>query len=332
MNNDDDSDLYPMSPGGSVLTAITRGEIAERVETARRFPRSLKKFIGNSMSMVTVDQDAALSCAYAVKRADGLQVGPSIRFAEIVRCNWGNNLVSTQVIDQSGDFVIVRGSWYDMEENSGLSVDVSRSIVGSARKGSKRYSQDMIATTTAAASSIAMRNAILSGIPRAIWWPVYQESRLVAVGDIRTLSASRTKALDVFGKMGVVPERVFALLGVTCVEEITLDHVAQLRLVAQQIKDESQSPDDFFPPLPTKSSTSSLNDRLDEITDGEQGEPEKTEKPKRTRAAKPGPEQAEPEPKAAPPPTQTISGASVGDASAVGTPSAAPAQSSFDVE
>src|SRR5690606_22164727 len=115
------------------------------------------------------------------------------------------------------------------ERNVLIAYEVSRRVID---KRGKRYSDDMVVVTGNAASSIALRNAVLKVIPAAIWRPLYLKAREVAVGNSETLSARRTKMLEYFGKLGAPRDRVFALLGVRGEEDITLEHLATLRGLA----------------------------------------------------------------------------------------------------
>lgn len=262
-----DSEIEAMAPPPPTgIAAIARGELAEQVETARRFPRSETRFVKRARAMACLSEDTALACAYAKPTSEGPKTGPSVRFAEILFNTWGNAAVGARVIDMTGDFVVVQGVFFDMQENTKLAVDVARSIVGSAAKGSRRYSQDMIATTTSAALAIARRNAIFAGVPKALWLPIYNESRLVALGDIQTLSTRRTKAIETFSKMGVAPERVYEVLGVSGIDAMTLDDVLQLRVILQQIRDEENpaNVDTFFPPPTKPGNADALNEKLAE--------------------------------------------------------------------
>ena len=72
----------------------------------------------------------------------------------------------------------------------------------------------MIVVTGNAACSIARRNAILAGVPKAIWRKAFEASERVVAGDIQTLATRREAAMKAFATFGVKPEQIFAALDV----------------------------------------------------------------------------------------------------------------------
>jgi hypothetical protein len=86
--------------------------------------------------------------------------------------------------------------------------------------------RDMISTTGNAACSIALRNAVFKGVPKAFWNDIYEAARKVCMGDAKTLANRRSEALAYFAKLGAPSEKVFATLGVAGIEDVTLEHLA----------------------------------------------------------------------------------------------------------
>ncbi len=206
-----------------------------QVELAHRFPRSVKKFMAEAFSLVTLSEDVAESCSYALPRKKkdketGQWVtvnieGPSARFAEIALSCWGNARAGIRPAGEDEKTVTSAGYMLDLEKNVGIEVEVGRGITDS---GGRRYKQDMVTVTANAAGSIALRNAILKVIPKALWQPIYEKARATALGDEQTLSNKRLAALAWFQKKGASAETIYEHLGVTGIEDITLDHIATL--------------------------------------------------------------------------------------------------------
>lgn len=233
---------------GSFTEQQARGEVDMQVSTARRYPRSIKQFKERALNLATLDEETAGSCFYTLparKGGDGKPIeGPSARLAEIVAGSWGNIRAQASVVSDDGEFITAQGRCWDLETNVAISVDVRRRITD---KFGKRYSADMINTTANAACSIALRNSVFKVVPMAIVKPVYEQARKVAIGDAQTLVSRRAKMVDEFKKMGVPPERVYAVVEKASIEDITLDDIGTLRGLYTAIKEGDATIDEVFP-------------------------------------------------------------------------------------
>lgn len=212
----------------SLAVGIARAEIDQQITTARAYPRSLKQVTDRIFSLATLDKESAEESMYALPRGGKPITGPSIRFAEVVKQAYGNCRAAARVVhvDRDEKFVEAEGIFHDLETNVATTARVRRRIVDS--KG-KLYSDDMIIVTGNAACSIALRNAIMGGVPKPLWRRAYEAVQLTIKGDITTLSENRTAAVKAFATYGVSPEQVFAALGVNGGEDITVEHIPVLR-------------------------------------------------------------------------------------------------------
>lgn len=238
----------PADLRGSALEAITRAEIDVQVATAKRFPRSMSKFIAEAKSMVAVDPDLAAQCTYWLPARQGSTeplTGPSVRLAEIVAVCWGNLRVVGRIADDDGKFLTAQGVAIDLERNVGYSVEVKRGIT---TKEGRRFGADMIKVTGNAAVSIATRNATFKVVPRAFVNLIEDEARQVAKGDIKTLPTRVFGALDWFATKGITEDRVFALLGVGGAADITLDLLGRLNGLRTAVRDGQARIDEIFAP------------------------------------------------------------------------------------
>jgi hypothetical protein len=163
------------------LSQITSSEIEQQVAVARRFPRSITGFRREATQLVTMDEDTAGECMYALPRAGKKIEGPSARFAEIIANSWGNCRAGARTMDDDGKFVTAMGFFFDTQKNVAITYEVKRRITD---KDGKTFKDDMIGVTANAACSIALRNAILKGVPKAFWKPVYDAARKCAIGDV----------------------------------------------------------------------------------------------------------------------------------------------------
>lgn len=258
MANKEPEVLDPLEEGmtvvheDSALRAITGGETDVQIATAKKFPRSITNFRKEATELVTLDEETAGSCIYALPRGGKTLEGPSARFAEVILYSFKNVRVQSQVIGEDGKFVTVRGMAWDIQNNVAKAVEVKRRICD---KSGRKFNDDMIGVTTAAASVIAIRNATLQLIPKALWQPMYLSAREVIAGNAETLSSRRDKLLAYFLKLGVANAKVFVACGVNGIEEITLDHMVTLRGFATAIKDGEKTIEEFFGDDPGNSAT-----------------------------------------------------------------------------
>ena len=239
---------------------LTDGMVAEQIATAKRYPRSVSRFRKEAQDLACLDQETAGECLFAVRRSGKLIEGPSVRMAEILLHAWGNARADAEVVEEGATHVTAQGTFFDLERNMAVRKKVKRRITD---KHGRRYNDDMIGVTGNAAISIALRNAVFAGIPKAVWKPVYQQARKASLGEAGTLTQARQKMLDYFGKMGVKDGQVYALLGIDGVEDIKEDELVTLRGLANAIKDGEASVEETFNPRETDvQSTPDLNARI----------------------------------------------------------------------
>lgn len=233
------------SPDTASLIALNRAEIDGQIATARAFPRSVSGFMREAKELVTLDVDMAEACIYALPRDGKTVAGPSARFAEIIANSFGNNRTGGRVVAEEGEFIVAQGVYHDLEKNAMVTMEVRRRITD---KNGRRYKADMIGVTGNAAASIAHRNAVLKGVPKAYWLPIYEAARQVAVGDVTTLTDRRARALAQFQQVGVTPEQVCAKLQIEGVDDIGLPELEILTGLRTAIREGSITPEDAFKP------------------------------------------------------------------------------------
>lgn len=233
----------------AVPSSIAGGDIDRQIATAHAFPRSLERFRTNTRMQSTLNDDIAAQCIYAMKRGGKTIEGPSVRFAEIALAAWGNCRAASAIIAEERDWVKAHGLFWDLETNAALGFEVKRRIVDS---NGNRYGADMIGVTGNAAASIAMRNAILRGVPQALWWDIYLEARGAAVGKLSTLAERRQKAVDYFKRFGVSERQVLESVNVSKFDEIGLEQLAMLRGYITAIQSEERDPEQIFGAISNK--------------------------------------------------------------------------------
>lgn len=232
-----------MSVESGTVALLNKSEIDMQIATAHRYPRSIKRFRDESLQMVTLNESVAESCIYALPRGGKTIEGPSARFAEVVASAWGNCRAGARTISDQGDFVTAQGVFHDLERNVAITYEVQRRITDS--KG-KRYNADMIGVTANAACSVALRNAILKGVPKAFWDDMYQAARRTVMGDFKTLANRRAEAMKAFMGFGVTEAQVLAKLEVSGIEDIGLEHLVTLRGLLTALREGDTTPEQAF--------------------------------------------------------------------------------------
>lgn len=247
--------LEPERPGDeSMAVALSKAEIDQQIATARAYPRKIKNVISSITSLVTLDEETAQECLYALVRRKRTAnddeenkpiEGPSIRLAEVAAQMYGNCRIDARVVhvDRTEKFVEAEGLFHDLETNMASRATVRRRI---STKQGRLFSEDMIVVTGNAACAIAKRNAILAGIPRGVYRPAYQAARGIVAGTIETLGKNREKAIKAFAAFGVTPPQIFETLGVASELEIKIDHVATLRGMYAALKNGEATVEEMF--------------------------------------------------------------------------------------
>lgn len=229
----------------NALAALNRSEVMVQLDAAHKYARSIKRFMQRSISLATVNVATAESCMYAVPRGGKTISGPSVRLAEITASAYGNLHVGARIVNIGDKEVTAQGVAWDLETNLRVTVEINRRITS---KEGRRFNDDMIGVTCAAACSIALRNAIFRVVPRAYIDQVYEKCRNVAVGNAETLVQRRDSVLARLALMGADKDRVLAALRIQGVEDITLEHIELLIGMGSAVKQGERSVDEMFPP------------------------------------------------------------------------------------
>lgn len=232
-----------MTAEAGTVALLAKGEIDMQITTAHRYPRSIKQFRNDVLDMVTLSEQIAQECIYALPRDGKMVEGPSARFAEVVASAWGNSRAGARVVNDQGDFVTAQGVFHDLQKNVAITYEVQRRITD---KHGRRYKPDMIGVTANAACSIALRNAILKGVPKAFWAEMYDAARRTAMGDVKTLPTRRADAFKAFQNFGVTKDQVLAKLGLKGEEDIGQEELLVLRGILTAIKDGDTTPEQAF--------------------------------------------------------------------------------------
>lgn len=312
-------ELMPVTtPADTMVGQLVKAEIDTQIATSRAYPRSIARASQNIKSLVSISQEAAEECNYALPRGGKPITGPSVRLAEIVASQWGNCRVSARVVhvDRFEKYLEAEGVFHDLETNMATSARVRRRIAG---RDGRVFNDDMIVVTGNAACSIAKRNAILAGVPKAIWNDAYQFALQTVKGDVKTLPERRDGAFKAFAAFGIKPEQIYEALEIGGAADITLDHITTLVAMHKAIKDGEQTVEDYFPastkPTPGAARKGTA-DKLEDIARGGDKPADAKKEPRRKRET--AKEQPAEEPQAGPDPVIEEARADGADAAEAG--------------
>lgn len=245
--------VVDLDEGNEVMVGIEQlgvsaAEVNQQIATAKRYPRSIERFRKDLLSQVTLSEEIAGSCLYALPRAGKKIEGPSIRFAEIALGAWGNCRATARIVAETENFIVAQGIFIDLERNVAVGIEVSRRITD---KDGNRFGIDMIGVTGAAASSIALRNAILRGIPRSLTDEAYNAAKKTVAGTLATLQDRRNRMLEAFKPYNVTEAQILASVGKQGLSEIGISELVTLGGYLTAIKSEEKDPEEIFGPVPT---------------------------------------------------------------------------------
>lgn len=235
--------VEPEVVSSETLAILNKSEIDIQIATARAYPRSIRAFQDEVFELACLNEQIASECTYAVPRAGQTIEGPSARFAEIVASAWGNCRAGARVVNEERDFIVTQGVFHDLQKNVAITYEVKRRITD---KQGRRFSADMISTTSNAACSIALRNAVLKGVPKAVWADMWAAARRTAKGDVRTLNTRRADCLKLLSGYGITEEQVCKKMGVRGMDDIGIEELVTLRAIFNSIKEGEITPEEAF--------------------------------------------------------------------------------------
>lgn len=214
-----------------------KAAIDMQISTAKAFPRNIKRATENALAIVTIDVETAKICTYSVPRGGKAITGPSVHLAKILAQTWGNLRIEAKVVAIDATQITSEAVCFDLENNLAIKTQVKRSITG--RSG--RFNEDMITVTGNAANSIALRNAILSVIPRSIVDKVYNTAKQKITGDVSDntkLIARRKQVFDgLKDTFNLTEKEILTAVGKAAIDHVTPDDLVVLIGIGTAIRD-----------------------------------------------------------------------------------------------
>lgn len=252
----------PVQVSPEIVYQQDKAAIDMQISTAKAYPRNVSKAAQNAVAIVTMDYETADRCNYSLPRGGKPISGPSVHLAKILAQCWGNMRVEAKVVEIGDRQITSEAVCFDLENNLAIKTQVKRSIMQNETEfdeAKKKYvrtgrmlrmNDDMITMTGNAANSIALRNAVLSVIPRGVVDKAYNAAKRMITGDLSDndkLVAARKKALDFFkDTYGVTEKEILSAIGKQSTDHITGDDILVLRGIETSLKDGDTTVDQAF--------------------------------------------------------------------------------------
>ena len=246
MNNENEDLITEVAVNVDTIYQQDKATIDTQIATAKAYPRNLKRSVENAIVIVTLDKETAATCSYSLPRGGKALTGPSVHLAKILAQCWGNMRIEAKVIAVDDKTVTSQGIAFDLENNLAIKVEVKRSIMTK----SGRMNDDMIVVTGNASNAIALRNAILGVIPRAIVDKVANSAKSTLIGDVsdaNKLIARRKQIFDGLKNTYELTEKeILSAIGKAALDHVTPDDLVTLIGIGQAIKDGDTTVDFAF--------------------------------------------------------------------------------------
>jgi hypothetical protein len=250
--------IQQISP--DVVYQQDKASIDIQIVTAKAYPRKIRRATENALAIVTMDENIARTCTYSVPRGGKKISGPSVHLAKIIAQQWGNMRIKAKVVDIDQSRITSEAICWDLESNLAIEVQIKRSITGKTG----RFSEDMITVTGNAANSIALRNAVLSVIPKGIVDKIYNAAKQTITGDISDKNKLLVKRKQVFDGLtdayGVTEKEILFAIGKAAVDFVDGDDIITLVGIGQAIRDGDTTVEQAFKGEKTKENPISVED------------------------------------------------------------------------
>lgn len=226
----------------SSLSIHEEADRSHQVSTARKYPRSITKFRKDMIAIAIASQPIAMEMMYSLPRAGKQLIGPSIRFAEALVTCWGNARVGVEVVevDRKDAVVVAEGRFYDCEQNVGFAIRTRR------RNVMTKKDDDSYQVTGNAASSIALRNAILRGIPKALWADIFEMAKATAAGGAASMVQIKEELTKFFTALGITEARLLATLDIPGLPDMGPDEIVAMKAWRKQLQQKETTLEDIF--------------------------------------------------------------------------------------
>jgi hypothetical protein len=228
----------PLIANEELTIAIAKSELEVMYDNARKQPRNIPSFIEQAIFLATYSEEIAASCIFSLPRKMKNEEtgkyeqtyikGKSIRLAEIILSVYKNIKVEVRNATITTKSATAIATITDLENNTITSDMGEANIHGSHNDAAK--------LATAAARSIALRNAIFRLIPGAFSDVIYAKAVEHAVGNQKTFPERRKSVFERLTKLGISQNKIFTYYNKTAIEEFTPELIEEIIGIGSSIK------------------------------------------------------------------------------------------------
>lgn len=228
--------------------ALAKSEFEVMFNNAKNNPRSIPTFIDQAIFLATYSEEVAASCIFSLPRKiknektgkyeQGYIKGKSVRLAEIILSVYKNIKIEVRNSTVTSKSATAIATITDLENNTVTSDVGEANIYGTHADATK--------LATAAARSIALRNAIFRLIPGAFTDLIYSKAVNHAVGNQKTFPERRRSVFERITKLGIPQDRIFSFYKKTTIEDFTPEIIEEIIGIGSAIKQGEMKIDSAF--------------------------------------------------------------------------------------
>ncbi len=204
---------------------IMRAENDTQQAMAVQKPRNIKELTDRSMAELRAFPQFAKKAYYSIPYKDRsgedgektvLVEGPSIKAANALARNWGNNASGFRVTGADDERILIQGVFLDYETNVRKTAEISVARKAWSKKFNKviPLREDRLNMAIQAGGSKAVRNAILNGLPVGLVDGYFAEAKRIAASGGKAPETGPVNTEDIRAEMAQVT-KAFENIGIT---------------------------------------------------------------------------------------------------------------------
>lgn len=228
----------PAKSNEDMSISLAKADLEVMYDNANKRPRSIPNFIEQAVFLATYSEEIAASCIFSLPRKmknektgkyeQGYIKGKSVRLAEIILSVYKNIKVEVRNSTITAKSATAIATITDLENNTVTSDMGEANIHGTHNDATK--------LATAAARSIALRNAIFRLIPGAFSDVIYNKAVEHAVGNQKTFPDRRKSVFERITKLGIPQIRILEFYNKEHIEDFTPELIEEIIGIGSAIK------------------------------------------------------------------------------------------------
>ncbi len=236
-------------------------------KAAHQNPRNERAILDGALDELSLSPKLAVESYYSIPRKkwdkdkgtfEIIKIeGPSIGAAMSLARRWGNCINGNHVREELDDRISCEGVFIDAQTNTWTLRTITAEKFYTDRKtGLKRpLAQDMLLNAIQAAQSKAVRNAVLSTLPKWLTRAYFEEAKRIAGGgDLRggqkaemTPEECVDWLIKHFPALGVTPEMYAKYVKENLADMNTIEQIGEMRGIYNAIKDKQTTVEEIWP-------------------------------------------------------------------------------------